>query len=371
MNAWCTALVLHEQRAALGEAGLRRWQYNSVARAWLSWHMVVQVGAQYFRQSVMAAARLAESQRSHSYAAAWRSWSALCMEQHRAGYNEGLVDLMRQLIGQKLLRRIVQAWARHASGSSIEGTRRLLAKRWKRSASAFVTHKDILIYLMPAQRAQWPKAWLDFFGWHMTWRELPIWLESLVAKGLPWQSRANGSSELLGQLCQGALYDHLVRLASPTHYARHRGEERDPDDWRHMLLTFFQSEYAASILGSGLELCNIVRRGKPVDHLAVLTALRVVIEVNEASMWRRFVASLLEPHVQQARMPRLSQHDPLDDMSEVTAGATCNFVCGCPTPRILLHNMRCGKCTVRATVSTEEYLEIFTANQQVMFDRSH
>ena len=108
-----------------------------------------------------------------------------------------------------------------------------------------------------------------------------------------------------------------------------------------------------------------------LDHLRVLCALRAVSEMHEPSFWVPFVASISRASCRagegssaderEREEPRLTPKHPLDDYSECPAHAACDFVClGCPTPRILLENVMCGRCGLRATMSTLEYGALFS-----------
>ena len=141
-------------------------------------------------------------------------------------------------------------------------------------------------------------------------------------------------------------------------------------DWQELLLDFLQTEHAETLLGAASDLRLVVRRGKPLDHLVILTALRVLLEMAQTARFERFVASLGGPRVCDARAPRFTRRDPLDDYSRCTPNAKADYVClGCQTPRILLHNLRCGKCEMLATVSTAEYLAMFKLNRGRLFER--
>ena len=116
-------------------------------------------------------------------------------------------------------------------------------------------------------------------------------------------------------------------------------------------------EPSSYLLGGASELSLVVRRGKALDHLVTLTALRVLLEVQTDRHLERFVASLQGPHVAaNARPPRLTHRDPLDDYTGCPPGAACEYVClGCHAPRLLLQNLKCGKCGTHATLAVEEY----------------
>ena len=78
-------------------------------------------------------------------------------------------------------------------------------------------------------------------------------------------------------------------------------------------------------------------------------AQRVRLEVT--ARFERFVASLGGPRVCDARAPRFTRRDPLDDYSRCTPNAKADYVClGCQTPRILLHKSR-----VSATLVLEQH----------------
>lgn len=93
-----------------------------------------------------------------------------------------------------------------------------------------------------------------------------------------------------------------------------------------------------------------------LDHLRVLCALRTVSEMGDPTCWAPFVSSLSGVEMAGEREPRLTPRHPLDDYAECPPHAACDYVClGCPTPRILLQNVRCGRCGLRAVMPTLEY----------------
>ena len=348
----------------------RAWVATCFAKVWRRWSDITERTSTLFRLSLTSAMRLETPKRQFGHA--WSMWKALVKQRCRAAtessFSSGLVRLKRELCTQRTLRTILHAWSRHTAEASVSGARRAFARQWKRSAAASFTRGGVMALLTPLQRSQWPKAWLDCFGWRGTWREMPPWLQLLGIHPVP-----ASQADLLAVLRAGRVYGQLVRLASPSFHVAHRTDAHDPDDWRHLLLAFLATEHVAGILGSSVELSNSVRRGKAADHLAALTALRVVVEVNDADKWGHFVASLRGPSpTQHARIPRFTRRDPLDDYTQCKEGAECNYVClGCSTPRILLQNLKCGKCNLHATTSTQEYMAMFEINRDTLFDRTH
>jgi hypothetical protein len=96
--------------------------------------------------------------------------------------------------------------------------------------------------------------------------------------------------------------------------------------------------------------------GRAIEHLSVLSALRVVIEMNEPARWAGFVEGLSAAHVttpRRVRLPRFTAPHPKDDGSTCPHGAVRAYCClGCPTPRILLEGMICGRCSQPAACVT-------------------
>ena len=360
------------------ERGLVIWEHSSLAKAWRMWTIMVQRAANIFRLGVLGATRTT----SMECRAALALWAALTQarlrEWSRFARSDGLARLNRELVEQRLLRRLVQVWASLASQTSLACARRILAKRWKGNSTSQLDDElstprgDILGELSPSDRARWPRAWLDNFGWSLTWRNVPGWLDSL---GLPVKmphGQAVGQAGMLKVLGHGKVYTHIIDLASAQTFTAYSSENKA--DWRQNLVNFFSTELAEQRLSNGKELCTHVRRGKAADHLVVLTALRVLIEMNEPGKWAQFLASKRRSTVgvPEARVPRFTPRDPLDDHSEETANTVSKYVClGCPTPRILGQKVKCGKCAMLATISTDEYLAMFSLNQQCLFERNH
>ena len=144
-----------------------------------------------------------------------------------------------------------------------------------------------------------------------------------------------------------------------------RGERfwLEDDTWRERLHAFFRSADAFEALGASCRGLSIgPDGGKAVEHLAALSALRVVLEMSQMDKWSRFVDTLSSEHLanpRRVRLPRFTGVHPRDDDKACPAGAARNFVClGCPTPRILLENLRCGKCDMKATTTIEDYLHV-------------
>ena len=346
--------------------GISTWRVRWLRAAFKSWSEAIQEPAINFRLNVRAAAHVASANHRR------------CMEAL-----DGWISLMqqRQLIVKRIiLRRALYAWA----ARTYEVRRKSVSPAGSANASPAQKRPDdvasLLSMLSPAQLAQWPKGWLDAFGWHLTWRVVPEWLDFIGLIRLKADT-SYMQSDVLMLLCEGGGYEDLVELVELAHSMRETLPRDDVDllhgrDWMTALFELFRSDLVESLFGDDkcTELGNRLRRGTGMDHLAILTTLRVLIEIGQPNMRLIFVDSMAARtrQLQVVQMPRFTRRNPLDDPSEVPECATCNYVClGCPTPRILFENMRCGKCASRATVSTEEYLSTYAHNQQVLFDRNH
>ena len=138
----------------------------------------------------------------------------------------------------------------------------------------------------------------------------------------------------------------------------------DESSWRERLEGFFRSTDAFETLGTSSRLMIIGDRGgRAVEHLAALSALRVVIDMSDPHQWARFVASLAAEHLntpRRVRLPCFTGPHPRDDRSACALGRSARaFVClGCPKPRILHENEVCGRCDFRATTPIEEYVSV-------------
>lgn len=132
--------------------------------------------------------------------------------------------------------------------------------------------------------------------------------------------------------------------------------------WRERLNEFLTSGVALEALGSAA--CRSLAigsgGGKAVEHLGALSALRVVIEMHDSDRWSAFVEALCLKHAdtpQRVGLPRFTAPHPGDDKAACPPEALPGFVClGCPTPRILLQDERCGQCELQARTSIEEYM---------------
>lgn len=137
------------------------------------------------------------------------------------------------------------------------------------------------------------------------------------------------------------------------------------DSWRLELNAFFSSsEDAIDALGPKCRTISLGEAdgGRAIEHLSVLSALRVVIEMNEPARWAGFVEGLSAAHVttpRRVRLPRFTAPHPKDDGSTCPHGAVRAYCClGCPTPRILLEGMICGRCSQPAATPIDEYLAL-------------
>ena len=366
-NSHARVLSIAEQSLIrLLHHGISTWRVRWLRAAFKSWSEAIQEPAIHFRLNVRAAAHVASANYRR------------CMEAL-----DGWISLLqqRQLIVKRIiLRRALYAWA----ARTCEVRRKSVSPAGSANASPGQNRPDdvasLLSMLSPAQLAQWPKEWLDAFGWHLTWRVVPEWLDFIGLIRLKADT-SYMQSDVLMLLCEGGGYEDLVELVELAHSMRETMPRDEVDllhrrDWMTALSELFRSELVASLFGDdkGTELGNRLRRGTGVDHLAVLTTLRVLIETGQPNHRTIFVDSMAARtrQLQVVQMPRFTRRDPLDDPSEAPECATCNYVClGCPTPRILFENMKCGKCASRAPVSTEEYLSTYEHNQQMLFDRNH
>ena len=135
------------------------------------------------------------------------------------------------------------------------------------------------------------------------------------------------------------------------------------DSWRDKVNAFFKSDEAFEALGHSCKEISIgAGGGRAVEHLSALTALRVVCEMHEPTRWARFVSERSAEHLSHPRrvaLPRFTAPHHADDGTACPPGAARAFVClGCPTPRILLERMKCGRCNMKATTPVEEYLSV-------------
>jgi len=392
------------RRWRLMECSVRRLHHRDLYRGWLA--LEASSKQRRLQQRSLAAWR------GSALWAALQAWRLLAGEStaaaaHAAWLMDASPEALRRMrivmdsVARRLRRRVMHAWS---AWSAPSGLRRRSAKTGVRRAVWYL--------LSPSDRAAWPKIWTDFFGWSHTWRDLREWLTSLQLYDRPTFVVPKSHAGLVSALQQGHLYEHLIyRISRPherlrravagadattTHiYAwarshsrvglrggppleRPTNQQRDEGDgWRHLLRAFFASELVHSALGEeagvklGLVGAALGRAGANdlLDHLRVLCALRAVSEMHEPSFWVPFVASISRASCRagegapayEREEPRLTPKHPLDDYSECPAHAACDFVClGCPTPRILIENVMCGRCGLRATMSTLEYGALFS-----------
>ena len=322
-------------------------------------------------------------------------WRRSCAAAGQAGHRVRMLRLVVEGRSRRLLRRTTAAWARYAMQW---GLRRRSAKLGPRRAVWFL--------LSPDERSAWPKAWQDFFGWRPTWRDLREWLTSLRA---PSVAVPKSHAGLVTALQQGHIYCSLIaRVSTPAPAAagaprggglgpppkalsaavlnpqqaaraslqlEYRGRGRDEcGGWRHLLSGLFASELAANALGEAahklvavsgtLGLGGGVPNPAPalLDHLRVLAALRALDEMRQPELWAPFVASISGASPSEERIPTLTPRHAFDDYSACVPGAQCDAVClGCPTPRILVHGVRCGRCGLTATLPVGEYSHMFSS----------
>jgi hypothetical protein len=392
------------RRWRLMDTSVRRLHHRDLYRGWLAWEASSK--QRRLQQRSLAAWR------GSALWAALQAWRLLAGEStaaaaHAAWLMDASPEALQRMrivmdsVARRLRRRVMHAWS---AWSAPSGLRRRSAKTGVRRAVWYL--------LSPSDRAAWPKIWTDFFGWSHTWRDLREWLTSLQLYDRPTFVVPKSHAGLVSALQQGHLYEHLIyRISRPherlrravagadattTHiYAwarshsrvglrggppleRPTNQQRDEGDgWRHLLRAFFASELVHSALGEeagvklGLVGAALGRAGANdlLDHLRVLCALRAVSEMHEPSFWVPFVASISRASCRagegapayEREEPRLTPKHPLDDYSECPAHAACDFVClGCPTPRILIENVMCGRCGLRATMSTLEYGALFS-----------
>jgi hypothetical protein len=153
------------------------------------------------------------------------------------------------------------------------------------------------------------------------------------------------ATDLLAVLREGSVYLGLLRRihAGPHHCAYPDCAHATPPTslqwdelegaagscaeggWLAVVRAFLHGEHALSVLGGSCRtleiLCSVEASSKPLHHLALLTSLRVLLEMDQPSKWTRFVASLSGPSLSDARRPRFTPRDPRDDYSYVEDGA--------------------------------------------------
>ena len=284
--------------------------------------------------------------------------------------------------------------------------RALPSKGLAQTCKGGVLAQGVLQLLPNAERRLWPKAWQDFFGWKLTWREVPWWLQSIGIR-VPRAVRSARHAAL------GSVYIELISrvetspnssrpaaatMSNGAHAPRtawelsSRNEERDdlhamsglgvhellrstvlPRRRRRQLVL----SAAARLARRGARLPALCpddqrtqqRLSQPCDRGRggrqgtgpPEAALRDACHDRDRrpASWSRLVASLARPADGRTRAtPHATP--PGRRLSRANRSRRCNYVClGCPTPRILLHNLKCGQCGMRAVVSTEEYMATF------------
>lgn len=408
VNAWKGRAFDEPQLMAWA---LAAWVGGALTKGWRVWlDQVVQKAARVREHQTRALAffcRFGEVR-------AWRRWQARINEngftraQRRA--LEAAFAPVCKMRNARLLREAVAVWTKGLWEYGVAGARRALLRDWRQQAVASCARNGVLRLLRPAERREWPSAWHDFFGWKLTWREVPWWLGSL---GI---TVPHSQAVLISTLRAGHIYLQLIdRITAAPHECvdgscAHAGRagrpsfwaaaaaERGERGWRGVVADFLHSRHATSVLGERhcQQLSDVCREpfqpqglaaqlkeyplssagtleaahhpaaheegGKAVEHLALLRAFRVLLEVESPDLWARFIGSLAGPNPSDARPPRFTTRHDGDDYSrcEPLAPGGANYVClGCPTPRILLHNQKCGACELHAVTSTEEYLATF------------
>ena len=377
MGSWVSHHEMCVQAARcrkLARVGLLRWRRRELNAAITSWILVA-----LEREHSVAIA--ADAWRGVSCRRAWRAWSGLASIARIAHIVRSRDATVYRHAAHRKLRAAIARWFQRVCEYGVAGSRRELVRGWKTRATATCSRAGVLPLLNAAQRRAWPKAWQEYFGWSMTWREVPWWLGELGI-AVP-----HDAAELLSVLREGSVYIGLLRRihAGPHRCAypgcQHRCDAASSRElsvlenavtpmpreggWIGLVRSFLHSEHALNVLGGSgrsLEiLCAVELESKPVQHLSLLTSLRVVLEMDNSNKWARFVGSLSGPSLSDARRPRFTPRDPRDDYTHVDASAPASFVClGCATPRILMRNLKCGKCGLVATVPAEEYLATFS-----------
>ena len=347
-------------------ASVASWRNGAVSRAVRTWLAAAREGG---RVAALVKRAMEASSPRRACERVW-DWWALYSALRRLP--PALIQRIASMGSQSTLRRVTRAWAGWALSWS---ARRIAAKHGVRSS--------VWYFLNPEERCKWPKAWLSFFGWRYTWRDVREWLEMLPLGELDVPKRHQSHAGLVVALQQGHLYLAIVQLIEMgggdtvagsqgrrqvrvRMQLEHRAppQERDNEGgWRHLVRGFLRSERVKGALGEAAvgKLCaslgseserlahlGLMTRGDTtegkcellIDHLQLLCALRVVHEMSHATNWAPYVASLSGPDSSE-RMPKVTKRHPADDYSASPAGSMYNYVClGCPSPRILREKVR-------------------------------
>ena len=286
---------------------------------------------------------------------------------------ECLVRLKRQVAQQKFLRQILHTWSRYVATQGYSKARRAFARQSIRSADAMLTRGGVMALLTPSQRSQWPAAWSECHGWQMTLHEVPDWLEQVGIRRVP-----RARSALLATMRDLSVHVQLIRLALPSYYARYRewcGYHVDPNDWhckRDMIVAFLQTEHACNVLGKGMamKLVEVTKRGRDVDTLVTLAALRVILEIAQPQMWERFLEWVTAYHAPQTPSTR-------DDADDTPSDRWLHDDRSIGGPQTLTINLKFGASHLQeyaattSSSSTDEYTAVFEMNQASLFNRTH
>ena len=391
---------------AIMEWAVASWVGGALSMGWRAW--VVQTLEKHARIASLHSRALGFL-RHYPLAKRWHGWRQHVHDnltwRNRWRELRAAAAPLRKLVNARLLREAMARWAGGAWEYGIAASRRALLREWRQQAVASCSRNGVLRLLRPGQRREWPKVWSDFFGWQMTWREVPWWLASIGIL-VP-----HSQAVLVSTLRAGHVYMELIdRITAAPHQCvdescAHTGKagpffwaaaaaELGERGWGGVVSDFLRSKHATCVLGEKLckeleDVCRPPRQpidasatahaaaavedgGRAVEHLALLRAFRVIVEIDQPELWARFVGSLTGPNPSDARTPRFTARHPADDYSrcEPLAPGGANFVClGCATPRILLHNQKCGECETHATVSTEEYLATFANGLEQVRER--
>ena len=343
-DSWVDSSRARQALLARLASGLTRWQHQRLAAALASWYNLTLGARDGLRRALW-------SWRAGSLAAGWRKWRRATFTPPKAAIALGRVRLTAR--ADQMVRSAFTRWSARYHGS-VSAARYRLLDSWRQRAIAAGSRGGLLHLLNPDQRRQWPQAWCDFFQWRLTWRELPWWLH---ANGI---EVPHSHDMLFATLKTGRVYLELLHRIDAGACNTYGFDPRDASDgWRDILRNFLDGAHARNLLGPRSPSFAIKEDGfdSAKDHMALLAALRMMMEAEDSVRWHRFVASLTPPRLSAARPPRFTQRHKDDDYSLCEPSRRgCNYVClGCATPRILLHNLRCGQCGLLATVSTEEY----------------
>ena len=280
------------------------------------------------------------------------------------------------------LRTIMRAWGQHVANE-------LASRRALESSTTVVTplEKGRSVYEMLSKQQQhgWPKAWSDFFGWQISWREAAEWLASIGV------TPTISIEKLIAGLKSAELYVHIMRLLIREGYiaARHKGKSPrskggELKDANELILDFFEAHHVRATLGAFN--CRSIKLD---EHLTVLAYMRVVMEVDSPD---KYVAFFRGAGLSSARIPALPEPPPATvssnrrspkspTASQVSEGSPkkkqgCNHTkysawCEhCGTLAIAQHHLNCDKCAVRtAIVELEETCPDAGKLSMALFDR--